>query len=231
MNHLHPGARLSAVSKAVGRRGRGVAFAALLVLTLAGTASQAADVERPPFVEKPVTADLLRDIRKGGFVLYLRHGTTDNSRPDRVPSVDLNDCSTQRLLSDAGRTLMRQVGKYIREARVPVSRALVSPMCRTVESAQLAIGDRFEVVEPLMYSANMTSEEKKPRIEALRKLMQQPVPAGGNTLILAHAPNMDDLIGFFVKPEGTLLVFRQGGPAGFEYLASIHPDDWAKLPK
>lgn len=82
-----------------------------------------------------------------------------------------------------------------------------------------------------MYTANMTSEEKRPRIEALKRLLTKPVPPGTNRLLVAHAPNMDDLIGFFVKPEGTLLVFAQGGPQGYEYLASIHPDDWPQLIK
>lgn len=211
------------------------ALASLLLSAIFGLSilhpARAAEPAPAAFVEKPATKALLNDLRKGGLVLYLRHGTTDNSRPDRVPSVDLNDCATQRPLSDEGRALMKQVGKSIRDARIPLARVLVSPMCRTRESAQLAIGDRFEVVEPLMYSANMTQEEKQPRIAALRQLMKEPVPAGGNTLFIAHAPNMADLIGFFVKPEGNLLVFRPGGPDGFEYLASIHPEHWAALLK
>lgn len=181
------------------------------------------------FVEKTLSQDLLKKLRKGGYVLYLRHGYTDNSRPDRTPSVDLDDCNTQRLLSDDGRALMKQVGQGLRKAGIPLNQVLVSPMCRTQESAQLAVGKRFTLVEPLMYSANMTTEEKKPRIEALKKLLVEPVKAGGNRLLVAHAPNMADLIGFFVKPEGTVLVFGQGGPLGYEYLASIHPDEWAGL--
>jgi phosphohistidine phosphatase SixA len=183
----------------------------------------------PTFVEKPISGELLNEIRKGGFILYMRHGITDNSRPDRVPSVDINDCNTQRPLSDAGRDLMKRVGQSLRDAKIPLGKILVSPMCRTKESAQLAIGDKFEIVESLMYSANMTREEKKPRIEALKKLLLVPVAKGGNTLMLAHAPNLDDLIGFFVKPEGTVVVFSQSGPNGYTYEASIHPDDWARL--
>jgi len=182
-----------------------------------------------PFVEKPITAKQLQEIRQGGFTLYMRHGYTDNSRPDRMPSVDLNDCTTQRPLSDEGRTLMRQVGQSLRAARVPLNEILVSPMCRTLDSARLAIGDQFEVVERLMYSANMTTEEKKPRVEALRKILATPVKPGGNRLIIAHAPNLADLIGFFVRPEGNVVVFRAGGPEGFEYVGSLHPQDWAKL--
>lgn len=183
----------------------------------------------PVFVEKPATRATIAELRKGGYVLYLRHGYTDNSRPDRVPSVDLNDCSTQRMLSDEGRALMRDVGKSIRAARIPVGELLVSPMCRTQESARLALGEKFSLSEPLMYSANMTSEEKKPRLEALKQILNTPVPAGTNRLLVAHAPNLADLIGFFVKPEGTVVVFAQNGNAGFEYIASIHPKMWAEL--
>lgn len=183
------------------------------------------------FIEKPITKELLSNLRKGGYILYMRHGNTDNSRPDRVPTVDLNDCNTQRPLSDAGRELMKQIGVSLRQAKLPFSEILVSPFCRAKESAQLSIGEKFEISEPLMYSVNMTSEEKKPRLEALKQIMLKPVRRGGNRLLVAHAPNMDDLIGFFVKPEGTILVFRPGSPEGYEYLASIHPDDWANLLK
>lgn len=206
--------------------------ALLLACVLPLSTAWCADMPvKPEFVEKPITPELFREIRNGGFVLYMRHGNTDNSRPDRVPNVDLNDCSTQRPLSDDGRELMKKVGKAIRDAKIPLGDILVSPMCRTLESARLAIGDKFRVVEPLMYSANMTSEEKKPRIEALKKLLAVPVAKGTNTLMIAHAPNLDDLIGFFVKPEGTIVVFRLGGPNVYEYAASIHPDDWRSLPK
>lgn len=184
---------------------------------------------RPAFNEVAATRDTLAELRKGGYVLYLRHGYTDNSRPDRFPNVDLNDCTTQRLLSDQGRTLMRDVGKALRKAQLPLGEILVSPMCRTRESAEHAFGNKFKTVDGLMYSANMTSEEKQPRLVELKKLLTAPLPAGSNRLLLAHAPNLADLIGFFVKPEGTLVVFAQRGPNGYEYVASIHPSMWPEL--
>lgn len=206
-----------------------IVFLACLLPMTGVQASDAPPTVAPAFVEQPVTPRLLKEMRQGGFVFYMRHGITDNNRPDRVPNVDLNDCNTQRPLSDAGRALMKKVGQAIRTAKLPIGETLVSPMCRTKESAQLAVGDKFETYEPLMYSANMTSAEKQPRLQALKQILAKPVPAGTNRLLIAHAPNLDDLIGFFVKPEGTLVVFRQAGATGYEYVASIHPDDWAKL--
>jgi phosphohistidine phosphatase SixA len=201
----------------------------LLAVALAVATLPLQGADPPEFAEKRITAQQLGEIRRGGFVLYLRHGYTDNSRADRMPNVDLDDCSTQRVLSDAGRALMREVGQNIRAARIPLGEVLASPYCRTQESARLAVGEGFRVELPLAYSANMTAEEKRPRIAALRQLLGRPVAPGGNRLIVAHAPNLADLIGFFVKPEGNMVVFRPGGEKGFEYIGSVHPEDWAKL--
>lgn len=202
---------------------------ALCVLPAGLQAQTSTPAVNTTFVEKMATREHIEQLRRGGYVLYIRHGNTDNSRPDRFPSVDLNDCNTQRPLNDEGRQLMREVGKEIRAARLPIGEILVSPMCRTRESAKLALGEKFTVTESLMYSANMTSEEKKPRLEALKKILAKPVPPGSNRILLAHAPNLADLIGFFIKPEGTVVIFAQRGPEKYEYVASIHPATWSTL--
>lgn len=204
-------------------------LSALLAFWHLPLAAQTAAPAKPAFVEVMANRNLLAKLQKGGYVLYLRHGYTDNSRPDQFPHVDLADCNTQRLLNDQGRALMRDVGKSLKKAKIPLGEILVSPMCRTRESATLVIGDKFETAEALMYSANMTREEKQPRLDTLKKLLAAPVPAGSNRLLLAHAPNLADLIGFFVKPEGTVVVFAQSGPEGYEYVASIPPGLWGEL--
>lgn len=209
-------------------------IALLLALALfplsAAAAEPQAFVEKPPaFVEKPVTPELIEQVRAGGYVLYLRHGATDTSRPDRVPSVDLNDCATQRPLTEEGRRVVGEVGKAIRKAKIPVGEILSSPLCRAKESALAAFGPNFATDIMLMYSSNMTSEEKKPRIEVARALISAPVPAGTNRVLVAHAPNLMDLMGYFPKPEGTLVVFRPLGDGGFEYLGNIAPQQWQEV--
>lgn len=204
-------------------------FAALLIGWHLPLSAQTVAPAKPAFKEIFADRNLLAKLRKGGYVLYLRHGYTDNSRPDQFPNVDLADCNTQRLLNDQGRALMREVGKSLLKAKIPLGEIIVSPMCRTLESAKLAIGDKFETDEALMYSANMTHEEKLPRLQSLKKLLAAPIAPGSNRLLLAHAPNLADLIGFFVKPEGTVVVFSQSGPEGYEYVASIPPMLWEKL--
>ncbi len=204
-----------------------------LLLVCISVAAQAAD-PAPAFVETMADPALLANLQKGGFVLYMRHGTTDNSRADRAPDVDLNDCSTQRVLNDEGRKLAVAVGQAIRKAKIPVNEIFHSPLCRARESAELAFPEMRSQLKQeinLMYTANLTSEQKKPVLLVTRKILSTPVAPGSNRVVLAHAPNMADLIGYFVKPEGTVVVIRPTGPNTFEYVASIPPTLWTQLLK
>ena len=208
-------------------------LAVLALLAVLPLPCRAAEGLAPPaaakFMEIPATRAVLDEVRAGGFVLYLRHGSTDNTRPDRVPAVDFADCSTQRPLTEDGRLLAARVGEAIRKARIPIGDIAVSPLCRAKESAAAGFPDQsFTVDEQLMYTANLTTAQKAPIIANTRRLLSAPVAAGTNRLLLAHAPNLMDLIGYFPK-ECTLVVFRPRGDAGFEYVASIPPSLWPGL--
>ncbi len=200
----------------------------LLTLSLLLPAAVAQQVDPRAFEELPASPQLLQQVRQGGFVLYMRHGATDSAQPDQVP-IDLNDCATQRPLHDAGRAEIIEVGNAIRRLGVPIDAIHVSPLCRAVESAQLAYGYGITVVNELMYTAHLTTAEKLPVVAMTRKLISEPVSEGSNRMIVAHAPNLADLMGYFPTVEGSLIIFRPLGNGEFEYLATIHPKDWAEL--
>jgi phosphohistidine phosphatase SixA len=199
----------------------------LVASLLTGLFFATAATAQSNFVEIAPDRALIEKLRAGGYVIYMRHGKTDNSRPDQL-NVDLNDCNTQRLLSDEGRQVAKDVGNAIRKAKIPVGDIFVSPMCRTKESAQLAFGPKFTVINDLFSSTNQTSEQKKPVIATTRRLLSEKVPAGTNRLILAHAPNLADTMGYFPKVEATVVILVPHGDR-FEYVASIKPEMWPDL--
>lgn len=158
----------------------------------------------------------------------MRHGNTDNTRPDRAPKVDLNDCNTQRVLNQKGIEVTTEVGNYVKQAGIPVGEVFASPMCRAKNSAKYAFG-RYQLDPNLMYTGTMTSAEKKPVIANTRRLISTPVtPANSNRFLVAHAPNMMDLIGYFPE-EATLVIFTPKGNNQFIYEGSIRPSDWPSL--
>lgn len=213
-------------------------FRALLMLAAGfwAVSSYAADTNvaplvptAPQFIERAATPKTLAQLRQGGFTLYLRHATTDNSKPDRLPAVDLNDCATQRPLTADGRALASRVGRAIRAARIPIGSIDISPLCRVRDTAAAAFpGRTVQVDMKLMYTGNLTDAQKAPIVANTRRLLSEPVAAGSNRLVIAHAPNLMDLMGYFPK-EATLVLFRPKGEAGFDYVASIPPDLWAEL--
>ncbi|WP_051321427.1 histidine phosphatase family protein [Chrysiogenes arsenatis] len=181
------------------------------------------------FRESPLDAQTIHAVQQGGYVLYLRHGITDSAIPDQVP-VDLNDCSTQRPLTTEGRKQMAFIGQSIAQAGFPVGEIYVSPFCRAIESAQAAFGEREIVVEELLkYTAAMTRVEKTPVIQRTRELVSLPVTtAGKNRALVAHGPNMAEIMNYF-PPEGTLVVVRPLGADSFEYVGSVRPEQWDEL--
>ncbi|WP_151704313.1 histidine phosphatase family protein [Nitrincola alkalilacustris] len=177
----------------------------------------------------PVTAtkEHINLLHQGGFVLFIRHGATDTSRPDQVP-IDIADCDTQRPLSDAGREEMAVIAEAMRSLEIPISDVFSSPLCRAVETSQILFGDDFEINPLLMYVAALTDDEKAPILRETDRLLSLPVTAGQNRVLVAHGPNMAELMEYF-PPEGTVVIFSPLADRKYEYIASITPRDWPGL--
>ena len=79
-------------------------------------------------------AKLWDQLRRGGNVILIRHGSTLPG-PGDPPGFRLDDCSTQRNLSDAGRDEARRIGERLKRERVPIGEVYTSPWCRCRETA------------------------------------------------------------------------------------------------
>src|SRR3954467_2083296 len=84
-------------------------------------------------------ASLLAKLREGGYVLYMRHASTDFSQNDAA-SRSYEDCANQRNLTDKGREEARSVAAQIQRLHIPLGEVLASPFCRTMETARLSFG-------------------------------------------------------------------------------------------
>lgn len=205
-------------------------FISMAYLSHPALALDFAAIDNPPdFIEKPATPAIIKQLRNGGYVLYMRHGNTDTSRPDRQPEVDLNDCSTQRPLTAEGRRIAAGVGRQIRMAKIPLGEILASPLCRAKETALAAFGANFSINNLLRDTSNMSSKEKAPILEATRELLSKPVEGKVNRVLVAHAPNLIDLFGYYPKPEASVVIFKPMGNKNFKYIASIAPGQWQSI--
>ena len=189
----------------------------LLLLGFAFVAS-AAD----PFSPEKLVAEL----RKGGYVLYLRHTATDFSQNDQNMT-SYEDCATQRNLTDAGREQARQIGAQLKRLRIPLGKVLASPFCRTVETAMLAFG-RAEKTQEVR--GGPAKPDDPGRYEPLKKLLSKKVRAKENLVIASHGNPFHAVFGPPYLAEGEVAVVRPRGRNVPEIVARIRPEDWPSLP-
>lgn len=206
----------------------------LIALLLTTGGAGATDVSIPPPAHFQVVAankGHVQLLRRGGLVLYMRHGTTDARIPDQIP-VRLDDCQSQRPLTEAGRAQLDKIKGFVSKLRVPYSELISSPFCRAIESAQRVFGTSVQIDPELRYTATMPEVDKKPAVARTRHWLSRKVPtAGSNRVVVAHGPNIAELMDY-MPPEATLILFRPLGgstPPGFEYIASIEPSHWPQL--
>src|SRR5712692_642227 len=198
-------------------------LAALLLWAPAG--SQTAEPRRSSLPSRELPpAELLAELRKGGYILYFRHAATDFSRNDeRMKSYE--DCAGQRNLIDKGRSDARAIGAAIRELRIPVERVLASPFCRTVETAQLLFG-RAEKMQEVRGGPSAPAGSE--RYAALRRILATPVRAGANLAVVSHGNPFVSVAGPPYLAEGEAAVIRPLG-GDFEIVGRIRVESWNAL--
>ena len=151
-------------------------------------------------------------LRAGGLVILMRHGATVPGLGD-PQGYRLDDCATQRNLSDPGRAEARRVGERFRAERVPVARVYTSPWCRCRETAMLAFG-RAEDWEPL--SSFFDYPHREPEFsERVRKRIAsyQRRKMTGNVVMVTHNVNIAALSRHSVAP-GEMVLMRPDGCCG-----------------
>ncbi len=172
-------------------------LALALVVALAASANAAAD-------EK-----LWSLLKGGGQVVLIRHTVTTPGAGD-PPNMKLDDCGTQRNLTDEGRRHAERIGAEWRKRAIPVDRVLSSPWCRCLETARLSFR-RSEISDAL---SNLFGypENREPQLRALRALVA--AHAGkGNLVLVTHGSTISALTG--VSPgTGEMVILSRRKVAG-----------------
>ena len=152
---------------------------------------------------------LWRLLAGGGQVILIRHTITTPGAGD-PPGMKLDDCSTQRNLSEEGRAHARRIGEEFRRRRIPVERVLSSPWCRCLETARLAFG-KAEVSSAL---GNLFGryENRERQVAELRKIISR--RPQGNLVLVTHGSTILALTGLSPGTGEMVLVSAGGEIAG-----------------
>jgi protein-S-isoprenylcysteine O-methyltransferase Ste14/phosphohistidine phosphatase SixA len=139
----------------------------------------------------------LTALAAGGHVLLLRHAATVGNDRD----VDVNDCSTQRNLSEAGREQARAIGRLLRDRGIKIGKTISSQYCRTKETAELLGAEAIDTMSNLNErSIHLTwieqifgNTEKDEKILLPLRVIIEGWKDQNNLLLVSHAPVIRNL--------------------------------------
>src|SRR5262245_5117719 len=145
-------------------------------------------------------------LKGGGQVILVRHAITTPGVGD-PPGMRLEDCRTQRSLTDEGRRDARRLGETFVARGIVVDRILSSPWCRCLETARLAFGAP-ETWEPL---SNLfgRDEARAEQVRQMRSLVSE-WRAKGNAVLISHGSTISALTGIMPAPAEMVVVTPKG---------------------
>lgn len=164
------------------------------------------------------SAALWAALKDGGHMALMRHaqapGTGDPS------GFQLDDCTTQRNLAEAGRQQAQQIGQAFRDRRIKIARVLSSRWCRCLATATLLDLGPVEPF-PILDSFFQRRERGTAQTAALRRFVSK-VHTGPSLILVTHQVNITALTQVFPR-SGEIVVIRPRGDGEFEVLGQLSP--------
>jgi phosphohistidine phosphatase SixA len=177
------------------RRKIALLVAAILSASLTPQAAQAKDLR---------IWDQLQGTNPTGYVLLMRHALAPGiGDPENF---NVNDCSTQRNLSEQGRQDAQDIGAWLQRREVKIFRVESSRWCRAKETAQLLnigtvrpnknLDSLFRDADPLA----------SPQTANIRKRIINHRKVRGLLVLVGHSVNIQALTGISLESgEGVLI--------------------------
>ncbi len=114
---------------------------------------------------------VLKNLKNGGNLIFIRHAyAPGGGDPDNF---DINDCTTQRNLSEEGRKQAKNIGNYFKENLIPIDKVISSEWCRCKETAEIAF-KKFETNNFLnSFFSKKFSKNRTKQINNLKKYISE----------------------------------------------------------
>lgn len=190
-----------------------ICFSAMLALVSGTAAAQSLSGEA-----------LVKALRKGGYVIVMRHASSPREVPDKQ-TANPDNTKPERQLDAEGRSTATAFGKAVRDLKIPIGEVLVSPTYRAMETARLAKLPDPKPQQELGDNGRSMQGGTEAQAAWLKKAVTQ-FPSGKDTILITHLPNIRGAFPQLTPApaDGEALVF---GPQGV--VARVKIEDWPNL--
>ena len=124
-------------------------------------------------INSPIKADsnqnLIKELKLGGKLIFIRHAyAPGGGDPDNF---NINDCNTQRNLSDSGRKQSNKIGLFFKVNNILIDKIYSSEWCRCKETALIAFNE-FENKSFLnSFFSSKFAQNKDLQVKKLKKFI------------------------------------------------------------
>ncbi len=131
-------------------------------------------------------------LKSGGNIVFIRHSLAPgNGDPD---DINLNDCSTQRNLSDKGIEQAKKIGTFFQANNISFDLVLSSEWCRCKDTANYAFGT-YKIFKPLNSFYDEKFHKFKTRqIKQLKKFIKK-WDGKKNLILVTHYVVIYEILG------------------------------------
>jgi broad specificity phosphatase PhoE len=111
-------------------------------------------------IKAEIDKDILASLKEGNKLIFIRHAYAPGGGDPN--NFDINDCNTQRNLSESGRQQAKNISNFFIENQINFKKVYSSEWCRCKETAKIAFGD-FETKNFLnsFFSQKFAKNRKK----------------------------------------------------------------------
>ena len=158
-------------------------FKFLLIIFISLTTSIKADLNK----------NLINQLIDGEKLIFIRHAYAPGSGDPN--NFNLNDCSTQRNLSEEGREQAQKIGNFFEKNKIKIEKVFSSEWCRCKETADIAFG-YYSTKDFLnsFYSAKYLKNKTK-QIEELTNYVQQ-FKSSQNLVFVTHYVLISEVLNY-----------------------------------
>ena len=171
--------------------------------------------------------EIVSELQNGGCVIYMRHGETNRQESDQT-TTDFENCKLQRNISEDAKGVLANIGRKIKELKIPINQVLSSPYCRCKDSAKYMFNN-YEVDNNLRFALVSDDKETELLKNHLQELLLQKVKPHTNRVLVSHTANLKEAVDIWPKPEAVMVVFKPKGDGTLLYLGKIFPKYWQSI--
>ena len=136
---------------------------------------------------------LFNQLEDGGKLIFIRHAYAPGSGDPS--NFNLNDCSTQRNLSEEGRKQAEYIGNFFRDKKIKIDKVLTSEWCRCKETAKIAFKNFSTNSFLNSFYSSKFSKNKDKQIDALNDYIAK-FKSDKNLILITHYVLISEILNY-----------------------------------